>query len=97
MGADKLFSIFVAAVCVVMLIRLALGDSRRARFDHAVLRVWSRLHRLALYVWNWRRRRQSAAQAKQVADDVIRRVRHRVEKEGNVLTPEAFKGPRKPH
>ena len=28
MGADKLFPIFVAAVCVVMLIRMALGDQR---------------------------------------------------------------------
>ena len=37
MGVDKLFSIFVAAVCVVMLIRLALGDARRARFDRAFL------------------------------------------------------------
>jgi hypothetical protein len=24
-------------------------------------------------------------------------VRHRVDKDGNVYTPEAFKGPRKPH
>lgn len=98
MGADKLLSIFVAAVCVVLLIRLALGEQRRAKFDQAYFRAWFKVQRQALYVWHWRSRRQSAAKAKQVADDVIKRVRHRVDKEGNVLTPEVFKGgPRKPH
>lgn len=97
MGADKLFSIFVAAVCLVMLVRMVLGDQRRARMDRAFTQAWFAVHRRALRLWTWRSRRQSAAQAKQVADEVIKRVRHRVEKEGNVLTPEAFKGPRKPH
>jgi hypothetical protein len=97
MGADKLFPIFVAAVCVVMLVRMVLGEQRRARMDRVFTHAWFALQRRALYVWGWRSRRQSAAQAKQVADEVINRVRHRVEKEGNVLTPDAFKGPRKPH
>lgn len=97
MGADKLFSIFVAAVCVVMLIRMALGDQRRARFDRVFTKLWSGMERQAVFIWNWRRRRQSRAKAKQVAQDVIQRVRHRVDKEGNVLTPDAFKEPRKPH
>lgn len=97
MGADKLFHIFVAAVCVAMLVRMALGEERRARMDRIFLRAWAGVRWHALRLWTWRSRRQSAAQAKQVADEVINRVRHRVEKEGNVLTPEAFKGPRKPH
>ena len=97
MGADKLFPIFVAAVCLVMLVRLMLGDARRARMDRAFHRAWFAIHRRALYLWTWRSRRQSAEQARQAAEEVINRVRHRVEKEGNVLTPEAFKGPRKPH
>ena len=97
MGADKLFPIFVAAVCLVMLVRMTLGEQRRARMDHAFNQAWFALRRWALHLWTWRSRRQSAAQAKQVAEEVINRVRHRVEKEGNVLTPEAFKGPRKPH
>lgn len=97
MGADKLFSIFVAAVCVVMLIRMALGDQRRARFDRVFTTLWLGIERQAVFIWHWRRRRQSRAKAKQVAQDVIQRVRHRVEKEGNVLTPDAFKEPRKPH
>ncbi|KGM40315.1 hypothetical protein JY96_10495 [Aquabacterium sp. NJ1] len=102
MGVDKLFSVFVAAICVVMLIRLALGDARRARLDRAALMAWGRLRYQVLRIWHWRRKRRSAAQAKQAAQDVINRVRHRVEKEGNVLTPEAFKEKerrerRKPH
>lgn len=97
MGVDKLFSIFVAAVCVVMLIRLALGDTRRARFDRTFLQTWARVRRQSLAIWHWRRKRRSAAEARQVAQEVINRVRHRVEKEGNVLTPDAFKEPRKPH
>lgn len=99
MGVDKLFSIFVAAICVVMLVRLALGDARRARLDRGAIMAWGRIRRQALLVWHWRRKRRSAAQAKQAAQEVINRVRHRVEKEGNVLTPEAFKEkePRKPH
>jgi hypothetical protein len=97
MDADKLFPLFVAAVCVAMLVRMVLGEERRARIDHAFTQAWLAWRRRALWLWMWRSRRQSAAHAKQVADEVINRVRHRVEKEGNVLTPEAFKGPRKPH
>lgn len=97
MGADKLFSVFVAAVCVVMLVRLALGDARRARLDRAMVQAWGRVRRQVLSLWHWRSRRRSAAEARQAAQDVINRVRHRVEKEGNVITPEAFKEPRKPH
>ena len=97
MGADKLFPIFVAAVCVVMLVRMMLGDKRRASFDRAFIKAWASVSRQARFLWHWRARRQSAAQARQVAQDVIQRVRHRVDKEGNVLTPEAFKEPRKPH
>lgn len=97
MGADKIFSVLVAAVCVVMLIRLALGEPRRQRLDRAFTQAWLRLHRQALAIWHWRRHRQSAAQAQQAAQDVIQRVRHRVDKDGNVYTPQAFKGPRKPH
>ncbi len=97
MGADKLFPIFVAAICLVMLVRMTLGEQRRARIDRVFIKTWFALRRQALYLWQWRSRRQSAAQARQAAEEVINRVRHRVEKEGNVLTPEAFKGPRKPH
>lgn len=97
MGVDKLFSIFVAAVCVVLLIRLALGDKRRARYDRAFVQFCSTVGRQWKALWQWRRKRKSAAEARQVAQEVINRVRHRVEKEGNVLTPEAFKEPRKPH
>lgn len=93
MGVDKVISVLVAAVCLVLLVRLALGDARRARLDRVAMQAWARLRA----IWQWRRKRRSAAQARQAAQEVINRVRHRVDKEGNVLTPEAFKGPRKPH
>lgn len=97
MGVDKVISVLVAAVCLALLVRLALGDARRARLDRAAMQAWSRLRAQALAIWHWRRKRRSAAQARQAAQEVINRVRHRVDKDGNVLTPEAFKGPRKPH
>ncbi len=106
MGADKLFPIFVAAVCIVMLVRLALGEQRRARMDRVFLGYWLSLTQGWQQLRHWRKRRQSAEQARKAAQEVINRVRHRVEREGNVLTPEAFKsgsgsgsgsGPRKPH
>lgn len=97
MGVDKLFPVFVAVVCVLLLIRLVIGEKRRVRLDRVVHKTWSNLRVRAQWLWTWRRRRQSAAQARKMTQDVIRRVRHRVEKDGNVLTPEAFKEPRKPH
>ncbi|MDO9235196.1 MAG: hypothetical protein Q7U28_04070 [Aquabacterium sp.] len=97
MYVDKLLSVFVAAVCVVMLIRMALSETRRQQLDRIFNQTWFAVRRRALAVWHWRRHRQSKAQAKQVAQEVINRVRHRVDKDGNVYTPEAFKEPRKPH
>jgi len=82
---------------------LALKPSRRARLDRFAWREWARARALADQVWHWRRRRAKAAQAAQVANDVIERARGGrkapldVDKDGNVSTPKSFKGPRKPH
>lgn len=97
MGADKIFPVTVAAVCLVLLVRLALGEPRRARLDRACLRAWGTMASRAQALWHWRSRREAAAQARQAAQDAIERARHRVDKEGNVYTPDAFKRPRKPH
>lgn len=100
MGANAWVSLAVAAVCLVMLVRLAVGERRRARLDRTAIRTWQRLRAQALHLWQWRRRRQTAAQAALTAQDVIeraRRARPSVDKDGNVYRPEAFKGPRKPH
>lgn len=97
MGADKLFHVVVAAVCVALLIRMVLGDQRRRRLDQIFIKGWFRVRRQTLAFWHWRSKRQSAAQARQAAQEAINRARHRVGKDGNVYTPDAFKGPRKPH
>lgn len=97
MGVDKLFHVVVAAVCVALLVRMVLGEPLRRRLDSAFIKGWFRVRRQALALWHWRSKRQSAAQARQKAEEVINRARHRVGKDGNVYTPDAFKGPRKPH
>jgi hypothetical protein len=101
MGVDKVFSVLVAAVCVAMLVRMMLGDRRRQRWDSAFIKAWFRLRRQALAIWHWRRKRHAAAQARVTAQEAINRARNKVgakvDKDGNVYTPEAFKGPRKPH
>ncbi len=49
---------------------------------------------LARRLWFWRTHRRSAARE---AEDAIRRAQRKVQREGNVIRPDSFKGPRKPH
>jgi hypothetical protein len=92
---DQLFPLVIAVLCLLMLARLALGDTRRARLDRALIRMAQTWRRRALALWYWRSARQAAAKATQEAMNRARRAQ--VDKEGNVYKPEAFKGPRKPH
>jgi hypothetical protein len=90
---EKIFAAIIVALCLVMLLRLALGARRRHRFDSTVAR-WSRRTRGrldALFTWNSARRR-----ARRVADDAIRRARDGAstgagEWDGNVYRPKSFK------
>ncbi len=81
-------------VCALLLVRLLLGPARRQRVDAALQRTARaarrRLHRL----WHWRAARREAAAA---AEEAIARARRAVERDGNVVRPEAFRQPRKPH
>jgi hypothetical protein len=86
-----------AAACLLMLLRLFLGESRRARLDRLVARWVRASQRRALAVWNWRANRQARLDAHAAAQAAIERARTKVRKEGNVYAPDAFKGPRKPH
>ena len=45
-------------------------------------------------LWFWRAHRQRAARE---AENAIRRAQRSVERDGNVIRPDSFKGPRKPH
>jgi hypothetical protein len=99
---EALFAGVVLAVCAVLMLRLLLGAKRRARFDAAVRRAWSRWRSFADAAWHWRSRRREAERA---AEAAIRRARGREasgngadgEWEGNVYKPKSFRKPRKLH
>ncbi|MBH2016088.1 MAG: hypothetical protein I8H88_06335 [Burkholderiales bacterium] len=101
MGWDKWGAGLIVLICALMLIRLALSAPRRARVD-----AW--LRRLPHAPKSWRARwlrlrhaRQHRQDAERLAEEAIQRARRnqrkQVDKDGNVLRPDAFKGPRKPH
>lgn len=96
----------VLAVCLVLLLRMAIGLRRRERLDAALRRLTGR----------WRRPaagrsppapRVDPREAARVADEAIRRAARRGRWEGNVYKPDAFRPPdddrserpdrRKPH
>ena len=91
---EKLFAGGVLLVCVALLLRLALREPQRQRVDAAALRAAFAGRRLARRLWFWRAHRQRATRE---AEAVIRRAKRRTERDGNVIRPDAFKGPRKPH
>lgn len=93
---ERVIALLVALACLVLLGRLALGPSRRARLDRAVRQRWQ--------AWRWHLRgwttsRAARQEAERAAREAIERARRvqAIEREGNVLKPDAFKGPRKPH
>jgi hypothetical protein len=89
---DKVLPGLTLAICVVLMARLLMGETRRWRFDAAARRFWHALRRRTLLVWHWRSARRSAAQA---AEDAIRRARQKDggEWEGNVYKPKSFRKP----
>lgn len=91
---QTLFAALVLAICLLLLVRLALAASRRARFDAALHRSWRRLGRgvdaLAAAV----RRPSAEARARRETAAAIRRARERAEAgawDGNVYRPKSFK------
>ena len=84
---EKLFPAIVVAACLVLLLRLVLGERRRHRFDRAIAR-WSRTASAriqGLFTWNASRRR-----ARRAAEEAIRRARKGGEWDGNVYRPKSF-------
>ena len=84
---EKLFPAIVVAACLVLLLRLVLGERRRHTFDRTIAR-WSRTigARIeGLFTWNASRRR-----ARRAADEAIRRARDGGEWDGNVYRPKSF-------
>ena len=95
MDLTRWASALVVAVCVLMLVRLMLPVRRRARFDERLKQVPKVLSRRWHTLRHGRRHR---VDAERLARDAIERARKtNVERDGNVIKPDAFKGPRKPH
>lgn len=85
------------AICGLLLLRLVVGAPRRYRFDMAVRRSGQWCVRQVRRPFEHRKQRRAAAQQ---AEELIRRVRRDVEREGNVIRPRQFRDsklPRKPH
>lgn len=91
---EKLLAAGVLLVCVALLLRLALREPQRQRVDALASRAAFASRRLARRLWFWREHRQRATRE---AEEVIRRAKGRVERDGNVIRPDSFKEPRKPH
>jgi hypothetical protein len=97
---EQVLAGLVLVVCVLLLLRLTLNAPRRYRIDSALRRAgrWC----VQLVKWPGQHRARKRAAAAQ-AEELIRRVRREVEREGNVIRPRQFRGsreprePRKPH
>lgn len=87
-------------VCLALLLHMALPARQRQRIDAALRRAWhAGRQRLRRTRSDHARRRKAAqaAQATEQADELIRRARRAAQQDGNVIRPDAFKRPRKPH
>ena len=90
---EKVFAATMVVVCVVLLLRMLLRPRRRARVDASVRKqaaVWrSRVVRAARWP-------AAELRARRETKEAIRRAkRSAVEREGNVISPKAFKGRRR--
>lgn len=90
---ERVLAAIVIAFCAIMLVRLALGARRRARFDAFFRRLWLRVRHAAHAAWRWRESRRNAELARRAADELIKRARDRGEWDGNVYTPKSFRKP----
>ena len=94
---EKIIAGITILVCVVLLLRLCIGERLRYRFDVTARRAWSSLRRSALRVWHWRASRRRAEQrAQQEADAAIKQAQRKAasafQRDGNVYKPDAFRG-----
>ncbi len=99
---EQLLSGLTATICVVLLVRLCLGDARQRRFDHTMRTLGQNLRRGAEQLWRIPAARRTAAREAQAAIERARGGRSTPEADegewtGNVYTPKSFRKPRKPH
>ena len=90
----------VLGLCLLMLLRILLPARQRQRIDAVWQRAWHAGRQRLRRGGRDRAQRQQAAQAAQAAEqaeELIRRARRAAQRDGNVIRPDAFKRPRKPH
>jgi hypothetical protein len=81
------------AVCVALLLRLAIGPRRRSALDLRLRRLVARLRGARAALGRRWHARRDAGTAARVAAEAIQRARRRGEWEGNVYKPESFRKP----
>jgi hypothetical protein len=91
---DLILAGIVLVCCAALLLRMVLPERHRRRVDTAWQQSVFVGKRLAHRVWFWREHRRRAARE---AEEAIRRAQRKFERDGSVIRPDAFKGPRKPH
>lgn len=91
---EKLLAAATLLLCIVLMVRLSIGAKRRHRLDSTARKAWAAARGRAAYLWYWRASRRRAALA---AEEAIRRAQAKMERDGNVYRPDAFREPRKPH
>lgn len=84
---EKVSAGIVAAICVAFMLRLLVGEQRRARIDAQARVAWLRLKLGWLQLYRWRSSRKSA---ERLAEEAIRRARDEGHWEGNVYKPKSF-------
>jgi hypothetical protein len=90
---EKIFAAAIVVTCVLLLARMLLRPRRRARVDASVRRnaaIWQhRVQRAILWP-------AAELRARRETREAIRRARRSaIERDGNVISPKAFKGRRR--
>jgi hypothetical protein len=86
---QKVISAILVLVCIVALLRLVIGEHRRARVDAALREAWWSLRSFGRGL---KHRKSSREEAERVVEEAIRRARASdVERDGNVYRPGSFR------
>ena len=90
---EKIFAAAMVVVCVLLLLRMLLGPRRRSRVDASLRRNGEAWQRRVVRVIGWP---AAELRARRETKEAIRRARRSaIERDGNVLSPKAFKGRRR--
>ena len=97
MTVKQVFAAIVLALCLVLLLRLVLGERRRAAFDARARRagLWLQMRAHGLrHAFKGLRGRGAAAREAEELIERARRGEPEVDRDGNVLRPRHFGGRR---